>query len=149
MGLMEQLNQELKEAMREKDQVRKDTIRLVKAAVKNAEIERQHELDEGEILDIIGKQAKLRRDALDDFERAGRHDLKTQYEREIAILRKYLPTMMGRSEIKQMAQEVIAELGADSPQAMGQVMREMMARVRGQADGRLVNKVVRELLTEA
>jgi len=146
MGLTEQLNQELKEAMRAKDQLRKDTIRLVKAAIHNAEVERGRELDEGEILEIIGKQAKMRREALDDFKRAGRHDLVREYEAELAILEVYLPRAMDREEIEEVAREVIAELGAEGPQAMGPVMREMMSRLQGRADGRLVNQVVKELL---
>lgn len=147
MGLLEQLNQELKEAMRSQDQVRKDTIRLVKAAVRNAEVERGRELEEGEILEIIAKQVKLRREALDDFARAGRHDLLRQYEAEVTILEAYLPQVLERGEIEEMARQVIAELGAAGPRAMGPVMREMMSRLRGRADGRLVNEVVRELLS--
>jgi len=146
MGLADQLNQDLKDAMRQKDQLRKDTIRLVKAAIRNAEVERGRELEEGEILDIIGKQAKLRREALEDFERAGRHDLVRQYEAELVILESYLPPPMDRGEIEEVARQVIAELGAQGPRDMGPVMREMMSRLRGRADGRLVNQVVRELL---
>lgn len=146
MGLLEQLNQDLKEAMRAQDQLRKDTIRLVKAAIRNAEVERGRALEEGEILDIIAKQAKLRREALADFERAGRHDLVRQYEGELAILESYLPRQMTREEIARVAHEVIAELGAEGPRSIGPVMREMMQRLRGRADGKLVNEVVRQIL---
>lgn len=147
MGLLDRLNEDLKEAMRAQDQLRKDTIRLVKAAIRNAEVERGRALEEGEILEIIAKQVKLRREALGDFGRAGRHDLVRQYEGEVAILEGYLPRQMSREEVAQAAREVIAELGAEGPKAVGPVMRELMQRLRGRADGRLVNEVVKELLT--
>lgn len=146
MGLLDRLNADLKEAMRAQDQVRKDTIRLVKAAIRNAEVERGRALEEGEILEIIAKQVKLRREALEDFGRGGRHDLVRQYEGEVAILEGYLPRQMSREEVVQAAREVIAELGAEGPKAVGPVMRELMQRLRGRADGRLVNEVVKELL---
>lgn len=147
MGLLDQLNEDLKEAMRAQDQMRKDTIRLVKTAIRNAEVERGRALEEGEILEIIAKQVKLRREALADFQRGGRHDLVRQYEGEVAILETYLPRQMSREEVVQAAREVIAELGAEGPKAMGPVMRELMQRLRGRADGKLVNEVVKELLT--
>lgn len=146
MGLLDRFNADLKEAMRAQDQVRKDTIRLVKAAIRNAEVERGRALEEGEILEILAKQVKLRREALGDFGRAGRHDLVRQYEGEVAILEGYLPRQMSREEVVQAAREVIAELGAEGPKAVGPVMRELMQRLRGRADGRLVNEVVKELL---
>ncbi len=147
MGLLDRLNEDLKEAMRAQDQLRKDTIRLVKTAIRNAEVERGRALEEGEILEIIAKQVKLRREALADFQRGGRHDLVRQYEGEVAILEAYLPRQMSREEVVQAAREVIAELGAEGPKAMGSVMRELMQRLRGRADGKLVNEVVKELLT--
>ncbi|MGC8837543.1 MAG: GatB/YqeY domain-containing protein [Anaerolineae bacterium] len=146
MGLLEQLNEDLKEALRAQDQLRKDTIRMVKAAIRNAEVERGRALEEGEILEIIAKQVKLRREALADFHRGGRHDLVRQYEGEVTILEGYLPRQMSREEIVQAAREVIAELGAEGPRAVGPVMRELMQRLRGRADGKVVNEVVKELL---
>ena len=126
MGLQDQLNQELKEAMRARDQVTKDTLRLVKTAVRNAEVERRRDLTDDEILQVIGKQAKMLRDALEEIRPAGRVALVEEYEAQLGILEKYLPAMMPREEIEAAVREVVAELGAGDLKAMGAVMREMM-----------------------
>ena len=146
MGLHDQLNEELKEAMRARDQVTKDTIRLVKTAVRNAEVERGRDLTDDEILQVIGKQAKMLRDALEEIKPAGRVALVEEYEAQLRILEEYLPDMMDREEIEKVARQVVAELGAGDLKAMGAVMREMMSRLKGRADGKLVNQVVREQL---
>ncbi len=151
MGLREQLTADLKEAMRQKDEVRKTTIRSVIAAIKQAETQldaqgqRVH-LDDDDILALIAKQAKMRRESILEFRKGGRQDLVDREEAELAILQGYLPQQLSREEIEAEARRVVAEVGAAGPRDMGKVMKPLMARLRGRADGRLVNQVVRELL---
>jgi uncharacterized protein YqeY len=147
MSLKDKLTEDLKKAMRQGDERRKSTIRLVKAAITNAEIERGEELGDDEVLAIIGKQAKQRRESVTEFAKAGRKDLVDQEEEELQILLSYLPTQMSRDEIEVAARQVIAEVGATSMAQMGEVMRRLMSQLKGKADGSLVNHVVREILT--
>ncbi len=151
MGLREQLTIDLKEAMRQKDEVRKTTIRSVIAAIKQAETQldaqgRRVHLDDDDILALIAKQAKMRRESILEFRKGGRQDLVDREEAELAILQGYLPQQLSREEIEAEARRVVAEVGAAGPRDMGKVMKPLMARLRGRADGRLVNQVVRELL---
>ncbi len=153
MGLREELMDDLKEAMRQRDETRKRTIRSVIAAIKQAETEldssgqRVHVDDEG-ILALIAKQAKQRRESITEFRRGGREDLVAEEEAELAILEEYLPKQLTRDEIEAKARQVIAKVGASGPRDMGKVMRPLMTDLRGRADGRVVNEVVRELLVE-
>jgi uncharacterized protein YqeY len=147
MSLKDKLTEDLKKAMRQGDERRKSTIRLVKAAITNAEIERGEELGDDEVLAIIAKQAKQRRESVTEFAKAGRKDLVDQEEEELQILLSYLPTQMSRDEIEVAARQVIAEVGATSMAQMGEVMRRLMSQLKGKADGSLVNHVVREILT--
>jgi uncharacterized protein YqeY len=151
MGLREQLMDDLKEAMRQRDERRKTTIRSVMAAIKQAETEldssgeRIH-LDDDDILAVIAKQAKQRQESITEFRRGGREDLVAEEEAELAILQTYLPQQMTREEITVEAQQVIDEVGASSPRDIGKVMKPLMARLRGRADGKVASQVVRELL---
>ena len=151
MGLREQLMDDLKEAMRQRDERRKTTIRSVLAAIKQAETEldasgeRIH-LDDDDILAVIAKQAKQRQESITEFRRGGREDLVAEEEVELAILQTYLPQQMTREEITIEAQQVIDEVGASSPRDIGKVMKPLMARLWGRADGKVANQVVRELL---
>jgi len=147
MSLKETLQADLKEAMRQNDTVRKTALRLVLAAVTNAEIERGP-LSDADIQAIIAKQVKQRRESLAAFQKGGREDLMAQEEAELKVLSAYLPQQMSRAEIEELAAQVIAQVGATSPRDLGKVMRELMPRVKGRADGRLVNEVVRELLSK-
>ncbi len=151
MGLREQLMEELKDAMRQRDERRKSTIRSVIAASKQAETEldasgKRVSLDDDDILAIISKQAKQRQESITEFRRGGREDLVAEEEAELVILQAYLPQQMTRQEITIEAQQVIEEVGASSPRDIGNVMKPLMARLRGRADGKVVNQVVRELL---
>jgi uncharacterized protein YqeY len=151
MGLREQLMDDLKDAMRQRDERRKTTIRSVLAAIKQSETEldasgnRIH-LDDDDILAVIAKQAKQRQESITEFRRGGREDLVAEEEAELAILQAYLPQQMTREEITAEAQQVIEEVGASSPRDMGKVMQPLMARLKGRADGKVANQVVRELL---
>jgi uncharacterized protein YqeY len=147
MTLKHRLTEDLKQAMREGDERRKSTIRMVRAAITNTEIERGEQLGDEDVLAVIAKQAKQRRESVAEFAKAGRQDLVDQEERELQILLSYLPAQMSRDEIEVAAQEVITEVGATSMAQMGEVMRRLMPQLKGKADGSLVNQVVREILT--
>ncbi len=151
MGLREQLMDDLKEAMRQQDGTRKRTIRSVVAAVQKAETEldssgRRVSLDDDGILALIARQARQREESIIEYRRGKREDLVAEEEAELAILQAYLPQQLSREKIEAEAGQVIAEVGATGPQDMGKVMKPLMARLRGRADGTLVNQVVRELL---
>ena len=142
----EKLQADLKEAMKSGDEVRKTSIRMALAAIKNAEVEKRGELDQGEVLAIIQKEVRQRREGIEEAEQAGRADLVEAGKAEIGVLEAYLPTQLSREEIAAHAQAVIEEVGATSAKDMGNVMRALMPKLKGQADGKLVNEVVRELL---
>ena len=146
MSLKDKLTEDLKQAMRQGDEQRRSTLRLVMAAIKNAEIEKRRELEEGELLAIIAKEAKQRHESIDQFERGGRQDLADREEAELQILLAYLPEQLSREDIEAQARQIIEEVGATSPAQMGQVMRRLMPLMQGKADGKLVSQVVKELL---
>lgn len=133
--------------MRQGDEVSKRTLRLVLAAIKNAEVEAQAELSEADVLGIIQKEAKRRQETLDELAQVDRPDLVAAEEAELKVLQSYLPEQLGRDEIVQIAQQIIAQVGATSPKQMGQVMKALMPEMKGRADGKLVSQVVRELLS--
>jgi len=151
MGLQEQLMDDLKEAMRQKDEQRKRAIRSVIAAIKLAETEldssgKRVSLGDDDILAVIAKQAKQRRESIVEFERGGREDLVAEEEADLAILEGYLPQQLTPEEIEAEARQIIAEVEATGPADMGKVMKPLMARLKGRADGKLANQIVRELL---
>jgi uncharacterized protein YqeY len=146
MSLKEQLRADMAAAMREGDTVRRDTLRLVLAAVKQAEVDEQVTLDDGAVQAVLAKQAKQRRESIADYEKAGRPELAAQEAAEVLLIESYLPQMMSREKVEAIAAEVIAESGVTDVKGMGQVMGRLMPRFKGRADGRLVNEVVRDLL---
>lgn len=146
MKIKKQLQNDLKDAMRAKDDQRKNTIRMALAAVKNTEIDRGHELEDNEVQAIIQKEVKSRREAMEDAEQAQRPDIVANNAAEIEILEAYLPKQLTPDEIEVLAREAIDEVGATSSREIGQVMKVLMPRVRGQADGKEVNQIVRQLL---
>ena len=151
MDLREKLMDDLKAAMREKDETRKRAIRSVLAALKKAETElgadgQRVSMDDEDILRVIAKQAKERQESIDAFRSGGRDDLVAREEADLAILQDYLPRQMSPGEIEAEARQVIAEVGAAGPHDIGKVMKPLMARLRGRADGRLANEIVREIL---
>jgi len=145
--LKQKLVEDLKQALKGGDKVRRSVIRLVMAAIKNAEIARQVTLDDADILGIIAKEARQRRESIEAFRQGNRQDLVTQEEAELAILNQYLPQQMSREEIITEARRVIEELGARGPGDKGKVMSKLIAQLKGKADGREINTVVTELLT--
>ena len=147
MSLKQKLQTDLKEAMRNKDTVRKRTLRMALAAIKNREVEMMKELSDADVAAILQKEAKQRRETLKDLERTERPALAADEKAELEILKEYLPKQLGHEEITELAAQVIAEVGAEGPRQMGDVMRLLMPQLKGQADGKLVNQVVRELLS--
>ncbi|GMA56142.1 hypothetical protein C7445_105194 [Alicyclobacillus sacchari] len=146
MGLLDRLNDDLKQAMKEKQKVRLSVIRMVKSAVKNREIELGHPLSDDDVVGVIQKEVKQRKDSLQAFQDANRTDLAETAEEEIAILESYLPEPFSEDELRALASEVVERVGASSKSDMGKVMAELMPMVRGRADGRLVQQVVQSLL---
>ncbi len=148
MTLEERLDADLKQAMLANDTIRKLAIRAVKTAITEAKVSglEKHTLNDAEVLTIIGKQVKQRRDSAAEFAKGGRPDLVVQEEAEIAVLEVYLPKQLTEAEVRARAQAVIAELGVTDLKGIGPVMKRLTAELRGIADGQIVNRVVRELL---
>ena len=146
-SLKQKLAGDLKQALRGGDTVRRSVIRLVMAAIKNAEIARQGILDDADILGIIAKEVRQHRESIEAFKQGDRPDLVAQEEAELAILDGYLPQQMTREEILQAVRKVIEEVGAQGPGDKGKVMPKLIAQLKGRADGREINAVVTELLT--
>ncbi|GIL11568.1 MAG: GatB/YqeY domain-containing protein [Chloroflexi bacterium] len=136
----------LKEAMASKDNARRDALRLVMSAIKQVEVDERKELSAEEIYTILQKEAKKRRESIDEMEKAGRTALAEQEKFELGILETFLPRQLGREEVAALARDAIAQTGAASAKDMGKVMAALMPKVKGLADGKLVNDVVRELL---
>ncbi len=148
VGLRQKLSYDLKLAIWGGDKVRRSVIRLVIAAIINAEIARQTELDDTDILGIIAKQVRQRRESIEAFKLGNRQDLVAQEEVELAILNEYLPRQMTGEEIIVAARQVIEGIGAQGPGDKGKVMPQLIAQLKGSADGREINAVVTELLTQ-
>lgn len=144
--LKEKLTEDLKQALKGGDKVRRSVIRLVMAAIKNAEIARQTDLTDPDILGIIAKEVKQRRESIEAFKQGNRADLVAQEEAEMAVLEAYLPQQMTRDEIVAEVRRVIAEVGAQGPGDKGKVMPKLMPQLKGRADGREINDIVTELL---
>ena len=147
MDIKDQLNSDVITAMKSGDKATTETLRGLKSAIKYAEIEIGHDLDNEETLTVIAKQAKQRRDSITEFEKAGRNDLVEKEATELALLEKYLPAQMSEGDIDKVVQAVIAELGVTDMKGMGQVMQRAMADLKGQADGKIVNQIVRKHLS--
>ena len=149
MTLEERLDADLKEAMRSGDNTRKLAIRAVKTAITEAKVSgtEQRDLTEEDVVRILQKQVKQRRDSVAEFTKGGRMDLVEKELAEIAVLEKYLPQQMSEAEVRGHAAKVIAELDVTDMKGLGPVMKRMTADLRGVADGQVINRVVRELLT--
>ncbi len=146
MSLKEQLKKDIITAMRAKDAETRNTLRMLTAAIKQVEVDERTELDDTAVLKILTKQAKQRRESIADFEKAGRPEMAAEERQELAVIERYLPQMMPLDEVKSIAAAIIAELGVTDKRGMGQVMGALMPKLKGKADGRVVNQAVRELL---
>ena len=145
--LKDQIEADLKDALRTSDEVRKTAIRMLMSAIRNAEIAAGKTLSDEDTVAIVQREIKQRRDSIDQFTKGNRPDLAAKEAAEIATLEKYLPEQVGDEELRAIAQEVIARTGAQGPSGRGKVMGPLMARVKGRADGRRVNEIVTELLS--
>ena len=149
MTIKEQLMEDFKAAMKAHDEVSKNTTSFARAAIKQVEVDTREELDDQAVIPILTKQVKMRKDALADFEKAGRTDLIESYKQEIEILEKYLPKMMSKDEIKKVVVEIATKLGIAAKSggaSMGKLMGPVMAELKGKADGADVKDVVQGFL---
>lgn len=132
--------------LKEAGKARLSVLRVALAAVKNVEIDRRRPLEDAEVLDVLTREVKSRRDVLPDYERSGRADLVAKIEGEIAVLQEYLPAQLGDAEIEAIVRERIAQLGAQGPRDLGKVMGPVMQELRGRADGKRVQEIVKRTL---
>ena len=146
-NLKRELLNELKNAMKAKDRERRDAIRLLQSAIKQVEIDGRAELDDDAVMDILRKEAKKRRETISELEGAGRSDDAAGERYELAVTEEFLPRQLTAEELKPIVLDAIAEVGATTMNEMGQVMKAVMPKVQGLADGRAVNGIVRELLS--
>ena len=146
---LEQIRSELKEAQKAQDSFKVGTLRYILSAIHNAEIEKGkgETLTEEELVTILQKQAKQRRESIEAYEEGGRADLAEKEQKELGIIESYLPEQMGEEEIAKLVEEAISETGASGPQDMGKVMGALMPKVKGKADGSLVSRLVKENLS--
>ncbi|MBE7060868.1 MAG: GatB/YqeY domain-containing protein [Ruminococcaceae bacterium] len=146
MMLKEQLANDLKDAMKAKDEIKKNAVQMVRAGVLQVEKDKKITLDDEGIIEVIAKEVKKRKDVLPDFEKAGRADLIEATQREIEILTKYLPSQLTEEELDKIVSETVSEIGASSMKDMGKVMSALMPKVKGRADGKTVNELVKKHL---
>jgi uncharacterized protein YqeY len=143
------LETELHSAMRSGDDLRKRTLRMILSSVKLAEVEKRGELDEAGMQAVLQREVKTRLEAIADAEKAQRPDLAAATHAELAVVQAYLPAQLSPDELEQITRQAIAATGAAGPQDMGRVMKEIMPKVQGRADGKTVNEIVRQLLNPA
>lgn len=146
MSLKDVLLQDMKAAMKEKDVLRKNAIQMTRAAILQIEKDKQITLDDDAIIEVIAKEVKKRKDSISEFEKGGREDLVNNAKAEIAALAGYLPAQLSEEEITELVKTAISETGAQSAKDMGKVMSNLMPKVRGKADGGIVNRIVKSLL---
>lgn len=147
MSLLERLNSDMKQAMKDKAKTKLNVIRMVKSSLQNEKIQLGRDLNDDEVLTIVNRELKQRKDSLHEFEKAGRDDLAEAVKEEITILVDYLPEQLSEEEILTIVKETIAEVGASSKADMGKVMGAIMPKVKGKADGSLINKLVSQQLS--
>jgi uncharacterized protein len=146
MGLKEQLDADLKSAMKRRDQLKLSVIRMLKSAIKYREIELMKSLDDAGVEAVIGSEIKRRRDSVEQFRQGGREDLASKEEAEIALLQGYQPAQLSSGELASIVDGVIARVGAQGPKDMGKVMKELLPEVQGKAEGKVVSGLVKERL---
>lgn len=148
MKLQDKINEDLKNAMRNKDTETLSTLRMLSSAIKNKQIALQQDLTEEDILGVIASQAKQRKDSIEQYKTGGREELAQKEEAELKILNAYLPAQMSEEEIKTIVATTIEKINAVGPQDMGKVMQALMPQTKGKADGALVSKIVKEALNK-
>lgn len=146
MSMKETLAGDLKAAMKEKDAIRKNTVQMIRTAVLQYEKDNLKELDDNGIIEVIAKELKKRRDVLPEYEKSGREDLIDGIKREIEILLAYLPEQLSEEELTEIIKESIMEVGATSVKDIGAIMKNVMPKTKGRADGKAINAIIRNLL---
>ncbi|HHV45677.1 MAG TPA: GatB/YqeY domain-containing protein [Tissierellia bacterium] len=146
MALKEKLIEDLKSSMKNKDTIRKNTITMIRAAIKQREVDERIQLDDDGIIEIISKQLKEKKNVIEDFKRGQRQDLVEQTEKEMEILLEYLPKQLSEEDIRKIVMETVKEVNASSMKDIGLVMKSVMPKLKGKADGSTVNKIVKEIL---
>ena len=147
MALKDQLMNDLKDAMKDKDTIRKNTVQMVRSAVLQFEKDNKTELDDNGVIEVIAKELKKRKDVLPEYEKSGRDDLIEGLKREIETLLGYLPAQLSKEELMEIVKEAIAETGATSMKDMGRIMAAVMPKTKGRADGKEINAIVKEMLS--
>lgn len=146
MSLKDKLMEDLKDSMRNKDVIKKNTITMIRAAIKQKEVDDRSEKTEEDIIDIISKQLKEKRGAIEDFKKGNRQDLVDLTEKEIDILLEYLPKQLSEEELEKIVAEAIKETNATSMKDIGMIMKTVMPKVKGRADGNMVNNIIKKIL---
>jgi uncharacterized protein YqeY len=146
VSLIQQLDQDMKAAMKQKDKETLSTIRMVRSAIKKVEIDKRGELSDDQALEVLVREIKQRKDSLQEYEKAGREDLASKEKREIEILSAYLPAQLTEEELLEIVKKAIADTGATSKKEMGKVMGVVVPLTKGRADGKKVNQLVQQLL---
>ncbi len=146
MSLKDKLMEDFKTSMKNKDTIRKNTITMVRSSIKQKEVDEKIELNDEEILDIISKQVKERKNAIKEFKKGNREDLVELTRKEMDVLLEYLPEQLTEEEIEEIVKDIIEEVKASSMKDMGLVMQNVMPELKGRADGSLVNKIVKKYL---
>lgn len=146
MSLSDRLNEDMKQAMKSQDKFKLSVIRMVRSTIKNSEIDLKRSLDDNEVLDVLTREIKQRKDSLQEFTKAGRDDLAENLKAELVILAEYMPQQLSEEEVKAIVTQTIQQIGASSKADMGKVMTALMPQVKGRADGKLLNQLVQQLL---
>ena len=144
--MKEQLTADMKEAMKNKEKDRLAVIRMVRGAIRQQEIDGQKELGEDDVIAVISKGVKMRRDSIEEFQKGGREDLVEKTQAEIDVLMPYLPAQLSEEEVKELVKAAVEQTGAATPKDMGKVMGVLMPKVKGRADGKMVNNIVKSFL---
>ncbi|TYZ27224.1 GatB/YqeY domain-containing protein [Selenomonas caprae] len=146
MSLKEQLTTDMKEAMKSHDKDRLAVIRMVRGAIRQQEIDGQKELSDEDVIAVMSKEIKMRKDSIEEFKKGGREDLIAKTQAEIDVLMPYMPAQLSEDEVRELVKAAVAATGAATPKDMGKVMGALMPKVKGRADGKLVNTLVRSML---
>ena len=146
MSLKEQLTADMKDAMKNKEKERLAVIRMVRGAIRQQEIDGQKELGDEDVVAVISKEVKMRRDSIEEFKKGAREDLVEKTQAEIDVLLPYLPAQLSEDEVRELVKAAVEQTGAATPKDMGKVMGVLMPKVKGRADGKMVNTIVKSFL---
>jgi uncharacterized protein YqeY len=148
MSLFEKIDQDMKQALKARDKERLSVLRGLKSDLKYRQIDKGDELSEEDTIAVLSSAAKRRRESIDEFKKGGREDLVRKEQFELEVITSYLPEQLNEEKLREIIREAIAETGADSPQKLGLVMKIVMPKIKGQADGKLVNKLAMDMLAK-